>query len=100
MRVKSETPDMSMATVYNSLDSLVKCGLVNEVNLAQTAKRYCPNMSPHGHFYCQGCGGVHDIPLCDEEAHAGLKIPRGFRIHETKVTMRGLCSDCRKKSKA
>src|SRR2546430_17168938 len=33
MRAKKGMPDISMATVYNCLDALVKCRLVREVNL-------------------------------------------------------------------
>ena len=83
MRAKTGNPDISMATVYNCLDTLAKCGLVNEVNLDQTAKRYCPNMSPHGHFYCDECGTVYDIPLADERLPSELKMPRGFKVFHT-----------------
>ena len=40
MRAKKGLPDISMATVYNCLDALVKCRLVREVNLDRTARRY------------------------------------------------------------
>ncbi len=33
MRAKKVMPDISMATVYNCLTALVKCGLVKQVNL-------------------------------------------------------------------
>src|SRR5919106_1020742 len=60
-RAKKGMPEISMATVYNCLDTLVKAGLVREVNVDRTAMRYCPNMSEHCHFYCDDCGGVYDI---------------------------------------
>src|SRR2546430_17219601 len=61
MRAKKGMPDISMATVYNCLDALVKCRLVRQVNLDRIAMRYCPNMGEHFHFYCDACGGGFGI---------------------------------------
>ncbi len=52
IRAKREMPDISMATVYNCLDALVKCGLARQVTLERGAARFCPNMREHCHFYC------------------------------------------------
>ena len=50
IRAKTGMADISMATVYNCLDALVKCGLIRHVNLDRGATRYCPNMKEHCHF--------------------------------------------------
>src|SRR6266511_4675635 len=63
LRAKKVMPDISMATVYNCLDALVKCRLAKEVNLDRGASRYCPNMREHCHFYCATCETVYDIDL-------------------------------------
>ena len=63
IRAKREMPDISMATVYNCLDALVKCGLVRQVTLERGATRFCPNMREHCHFYCDQCESVFDIEL-------------------------------------
>src|SRR3989338_8959508 len=52
IRAKENMADISLATVYNCLDTLVQCGLVRQVNLDRTPTRYCPNMGEHCHFYC------------------------------------------------
>src|SRR3954465_9252292 len=61
IRAKKEVPEISMATVYNCLDALVKSGLLRLVNLDRGATRFCPNMVEHGHFVCEKCGTVFDI---------------------------------------
>jgi Fur family peroxide stress response transcriptional regulator len=61
IRSKKGMPEISMATVYNCLDALVSCGLVKQVNQDREATRFCSNMQPHHHFYCDECGGAHDI---------------------------------------
>src|SRR5579859_7046756 len=47
IRAKREIPEISMATVYNCLDALVKCGLVRHVTVQRGAARFCPNMREH-----------------------------------------------------
>src|ERR1044071_6378929 len=63
IRAKNRMPDISMATVYNCLDALVKCGLVRQVALDRGATHFCPNMTEHCHFYCDTCQGGFDVQL-------------------------------------
>ena len=91
IRAKRTMPDISMATVYNCLDALVKCGLARQVTLERGAARFCPNMQEHCHFYCDICGGVFDINL---PAGAGMPLPKGFRAERFDVTIHGRCPAC------
>ena len=86
-----------MATVYNCLDALVKCGLAKQVNLDSTAMRFCPNMHEHCHFYCESCGGVYDIDLT--RARPEVPMPRGFKAIHWELSIRGLCPVCTAKKK-
>ena len=92
LRAKTDMPDISIATVYNCLDALVKCGLVKQVNLDRGATRFCPNMHEHCHFYCESCGGVYDIDLT--RARPEIPMPRGFKATQLELSIRGLCPDC------
>lgn len=94
MRAKKDMPDISMATVYNCLDALVKCRLVRQVNLNRVAMRYCPNMREHFHFYCDACGGVFDINYPDNGTEVPLEIPRGFRATGYEISVHGSCPKC------
>jgi Fur family transcriptional regulator, peroxide stress response regulator len=91
IRVKQELPDISMATVYNCLDALVRCGLVRQLTLERGAARFCPNMREHCHFYCDSCHGVFDIEWM---AAAGVALPKGFRAQRFDVTIHGRCPAC------
>lgn len=62
-RVKSELPTISLATVYNCLETLVQCDLVRAVNVERGPTRYCPNLRPHAHFHDEKTGRTHDIDL-------------------------------------
>jgi Fur family peroxide stress response transcriptional regulator len=99
IRTKSAMPDISMATVYNCLDTLVKCGLVKQVNHDRGATRYCSNMQHHHHFYCDGCGGAFDIEADPEAGEPELRMPPGFHIRNFEISFRGLCPGCAAKKK-
>jgi Fur family peroxide stress response transcriptional regulator len=94
MRSKDGMPDISMATVYNCIDALVKCGLVRHVNLERSATRYCPNMKEHSHFYCDECGAIFDIDFAADGERSALQIPEGFKPKQFDISIRGLCRDC------
>jgi Fur family peroxide stress response transcriptional regulator len=94
LRAKQTRPDISMATVYNCLDALVRCGLVKAVHHHRGATQYCPNMREHSHFYCESCGSVFDIDFVPQPAKAEIPTPKGFKVTTYELTLRGLCSDC------
>ncbi|MBG86129.1 MAG: Fur family transcriptional regulator [Verrucomicrobiales bacterium] len=94
LRAKETMPEISMATVYNSLDALVSCGLVRQVNADRGATRYCHNMQPHSHFYCDECGSVHDILQTVSPDDANFRMPRGFRLENIETTIHGKCPEC------
>ena len=90
-RVKREIPSISLATVYNCLDALVKSRLVRQVTVERGAARFCPNMREHYHFYCDGCDSVFDI---SPPAENGVALPKGFRVERYEVTIHGRCPAC------
>jgi Fur family transcriptional regulator, peroxide stress response regulator len=100
IRAKESMPDISMATVYNCLDALVKCDLVRHVNLDRSATRYCPNMKEHCHFYCDHCNGIFDIDFAADGSRSGLQIPEGFKVSQYDISIRGICRDCAGRAKA
>ncbi len=89
-RVKSELPSISLATVYNCLDTLVACDLVRAVNFERSPTRYCPNLRPHAHFHDEKTGQTHDIdlsPAIVEKVRAIL--PRGYAASSVEIIFRG-----------
>lgn len=93
MRSREGMQEISMATVYNCLDALVKSGLVRQVSLDRAATRYCPNMTEHCHFHCTDCGRIFDIDLNDKPSVPEAKLPRGFKPEQIEISMRGRCPD-------
>jgi Fur family peroxide stress response transcriptional regulator len=91
MRAKRGMPDISIATVYNCLDALVKCRVVRQVTVERGATRFCPNMREHCHFHCDHCNGVYDVDLPEEP---GLELPRGFKAERFDIAIHGRCPAC------
>ncbi len=89
-RVRPEMPMMSLATVYNCLETLVQCDLVRAVNFERSPTRYCPNLCPHAHFHDEAVGSTHDIDL-PEGLLEQLKsiLPAGFTADSVEIIFRG-----------
>ena len=84
----------SRATVYNTLHSLVKAGLVREFKLDANAARYDAFLHPHHHFVCDRCGVVEDLEWFEVPALSRSRSgPRRIRSYE--VVVRGECVKCR-----
>ncbi|HWA86191.1 MAG TPA: Fur family transcriptional regulator [Opitutus sp.] len=89
-RVRSELPTISLATVYNCLDTLVQCNLVRAVNFERGPTRYCPNLHPHAHFHDEATGQTHDIDLpavlLDKVKNI---LPSGYDASSVEIIFRG-----------
>ena len=89
-------PEISRATVYNTLGELVSLGEVLEVSTDGRAKRYDPNAHhAHQHLVCSNCGTIRDVhPTGDPLADLPAVERFGFQVSEVEVTYRGLCPSC------
>jgi Fur family transcriptional regulator, peroxide stress response regulator len=89
-RVKSELPTISLATVYNCLETLVQCNLVRAVNFERSPTRYCPNLRPHAHFHDEQTGRTFDIDLPPTVLdQVNTVLPQGFDASSVEITFRG-----------
>ncbi|WP_441250333.1 Fur family transcriptional regulator [Kitasatospora sp. McL0602] len=95
-RAVGRLPEISRATVYNTLGELVTLGEVLEVSTDGRAKRYDPNAHhAHQHLICSGCGAIRDVhPQGDPIAALPANERFGFVISGAEITYRGLCPAC------
>jgi Fur family transcriptional regulator, peroxide stress response regulator len=95
-RVKPELPGISLATVYNCLETLVQCDLVRAVNFERGPTRYCPNLAPHAHFHDEQTGSTHDIDLPSSLLDQLKKVlPAGYDASAVEITFRGKAKNAR-----
>lgn len=95
VRAQGKMPTISLATVYNCLETLTHSGAIKQVNVDREASRYCPNLQPHAHFFCSDCENVFDIDLkSSASATTPWELPEGSEVEQLDVTMRGKCPTC------
>jgi Fe2+ or Zn2+ uptake regulation protein len=94
-RVRGRMPGISLATVYNCLDTLTACGLVKTIQLQRGPARFCPNLEEHAHFHCESCGTVLDLPLRPRRHPQDVwELPSALSITSHEVAFRGTCPEC------
>ncbi len=97
IRAQSRVPGISLATVYNTLETLTHSGHIKQVNLERGPSRFCANKHDHVHFHCDACGAITDADVQEEvDPRSHWKLPRGAKINRLDVTLRGLCPTCAK----
>ncbi|MBN1360629.1 MAG: transcriptional repressor [Sedimentisphaerales bacterium] len=88
---------LNKVTIYRTLASLVKTGLVHRAFMQKRASYFelahnCTETQCHPHFTCSNCGTTHCL--------TGFAVPmapsryRGFVIHHQQVRLEGLCPAC------
>lgn len=91
-RAVARLPEISRATVYNTLGELVDAGELLAVQVGDRVTRYDPNVNnEHHHVVCTVCGRIFDLPAAAVALPAG---PGGFTIFSAEVIYRGRCADC------
>lgn len=94
--VAAEYPDMSLSTVYRTLETLRDLGLVTETDMGSGRVEYhFADRAKHHHLVCRRCGSVAQLsddffrPIADQLAHE-----YGFRAEMNHFAIFGVCSDC------
>jgi Fur family ferric uptake transcriptional regulator len=92
---RQRLPEISRATVYNTLNELVAMGEVSEVDVTDGPKRYDPNVGEqHDHLVCESCHCIRDVPRARNRPNISTAARAGFLVTGVDVTYRGLCPDC------
>ena len=90
VRVRKKLPTISLATVYNCLETLVDCALVKQVNMDRSPSRYCPNLTPHAHFKCSTTGKIVDLNLTESDiTKLNSMLPDGYQAENFDLTFSG-----------
>lgn len=93
--VRRVVPDISLATVYKSLETLVTCGLASKLTYGDGSARYDARTDPHHHARCLVCGTVVDLPgRLEPTALSDLGELPGFSVEGYRFEVVGVCSAC------
>jgi Fe2+ or Zn2+ uptake regulation protein len=93
--VRRAMPDLSPATVYNTLHELVDIGMLQELDLGLSERHYdIPTEDHHAHLVCLSCGRIEDVPYDHEALTLPPKHVHGFQVVDQIVMFRGYCPAC------
>ncbi len=99
---KEKQPRISLSTVYRTLRTLKKLGLVEEVHFDENHHHY--EVSPtreHHHLVCLGCGKVVEIhKALSRYVRKNVPEAQDFEIIDTELRMTGYCPECQQKKES
>ncbi len=94
-RVKQRLPMMSLDTVYRTLLTFEKHGLLGRVQMAGEHCRFEPNLHPHHHMVCNACKEVTDFDWKEADELDIPEAPKGWGLIQNKnIILRGVCNKC------
>ena len=100
--VKAESPDIGLATVYRTIQTLLELKIIDRIYLGDGYVRYEPghvyeteDSHHHHHLICVKCGRVRSFQGdLLEEFEKKIEEKTGFRIQDHDVKLYGYCADC------
>jgi Fur family ferric uptake transcriptional regulator len=97
---RRKDPNIHRATVYRTLSTLKKLGLVDELDLMHVSgDRHYYEIRPstfHVHLICTGCGSVQEPGgSWWQEMKSRVYDETGFKPDSIRLEMSGLCKVCR-----
>ncbi|HJN43461.1 MAG: transcriptional repressor [Acidobacteria bacterium] len=89
-------PSVSLSTVYSTLGTFVRAGLVRKLSEVDGRLRVDGTKGAHDHAICRMCGVIFDI---DRDVAAAVatptELPGGLAVLEVRVEYDVVCSNCR-----
>ena len=94
--VSDRLPNVSLPTIYATLELLEELGMVRRVQRAGTTL-FDPRIESHHHLVCTVCGSMEDL---DAELETAVleraAARRGFEHERIEAVVHGRCASCRR----
>lgn len=95
-KIKDYYPNISLTTVYRTLETFEKLGLISVVNVLYNAARYDANLDPHHHIVCTECKKVEDVyDECLNNLDISNKTLGDYKVEGYSLLLSGVCTCCR-----
>lgn len=100
--IRSEHPDISRATIYNTLNVLRQLGAIVEIGLGSDHTHYDTNPSPHMNLICLRCHKIVDFPASFpmESLRPMLEDSDSFQPVAARVDILGFCQECQARKRS
>jgi Fur family peroxide stress response transcriptional regulator len=99
-RLRSRMPTISLDTVYRTLATFERHGVITRLQIPGERGRFDSNPLPHHHLVCVRCKSVQDFywPIFEK-----MELPpdtkRWGRVGSRHAELRGVCNECLKKKR-
>lgn len=94
-RVRLRLPTVSLDTVYRTLTTLERCGLISRMRSLSERTRFDPNTEVHHHLVCRVCDSVRDFYWPEfDEMDLPPEVKDWGRIEVRHVRLTGTCAEC------
>ncbi|HID71609.1 MAG TPA: transcriptional repressor [Thermoplasmata archaeon] len=93
--LKVSNPSLSKTTVYNTIEVLLKHGIIQALTITAGEKRYDFKTRHHHHFLCRVCGAIIDLDV--ECPYLESFFEGEHKIEEVHGYFKGVCKKCLKK---
>ncbi len=92
--VADRLPNVSLPTIYATLDLLEELGMVRRVQRAGTTL-FDPRIDSHHHLVCTGCGSIADLDAdLDTRRLERAAASLGFEPGRVEAVVHGRCASC------
>ena len=93
--VADRLPNVSLPTIYATLELLEELGMVRRVQRAGTTL-FDPRVDSHHHLICTICGSIEDLDSAlDTAALERAAAKHGFEHERIEAVVHGRCAACR-----
>ncbi len=94
-RLVSRYPSLSLDTVYRTLFTFEKLGIITKVQALDDRARFDGNPLPHHHMVCMKCKNIMDFYWPDfDEIQLPHETKKWGRVKSRQVELRGVCDSC------
>jgi len=96
-RLRAKKKAIGLATIYRTLNLLVRSGMVSAVDLGEGHSHFESEWkeTAHGHLICLSCGRVREFARAEIlEAIRGIGEKEGYRLDKFSLQVFGFCRDC------
>ncbi len=105
--VRTEYPEIGLATVYRTIQLLLDLNLIDKINLDDGYVRYeiatdkeCQSGHHHHHLVCMECGSIYSFEDdLLENLEKCIMQKMGFEVVDHEVKLYGYCDKCRSSKK-
>src|SRR3954469_23508231 len=98
--VEERLPNVSLPTVYSTLELLEDLGMVRRVGSVAGRVLYDSRLDDHHHAVCSECGRIQDIDAPLDASPAIAAAGRaGFAGARAGLVVTGVCSDCARRAR-